>query len=214
MHSLVDNYSEFLRQLTIGDNIDSFFSRVIINNLAATRKGEATGQRCSILLTPSPPDMYRMTGVHEITSPATVQYTINTLQLTEDDKHAIWQDDLWVPQPIIPGHTATNFAIPASYNIMYVLLHTGLKNGSLVTRIHSHMQLLAEQSCLLVVGKDNGDIGVFVEKLGELQFAIEHWRTKKLLHQDKIAGDCLVAFDETKRMLVVCSIEKVTRSSQ
>lgn len=54
-----------------------------------------------------------------------------------------------------------------------------------------------------------GEIPIFLERRGTIGGAIERHHMKKTLHCDKIGRDFLLAYDESKRMLVVCATEKV-----
>lgn len=40
---------------------------------------------------------------------------------------------------------------------------------------------------------------------------MEENRSKKALHHDKIGKDFILTFDETKRVFVVCAVEKVSQ---
>ncbi len=73
----------------------------------------------------------------------------------------------------------------------------------------SHLQLLQDERCLLIVDTGRGEIEVYLESNHDLGHALQHQRPKKSLRQEKIGGQYLLAYDETKRMLVVCATEKV-----
>ena len=50
---------------------------------------------------------------------------------------------------------------------------------------------------------------IFLEPLQSLAAAVRNGRIKKTVHAEKIGGNALFAYDETKRMLAVCGVEKV-----
>lgn len=62
---------------------------------------------------------------------------------------------------------------------------------------------------LLVVDDQRGNILIYLEKLAHLEHAILNSRHRRQIHKDKLGKDILLAFDEAKRMLVVCARIKV-----
>jgi hypothetical protein len=72
-----------------------------------------------------------------------------------------------------------------------------------------HVQILGNDRCVLIVERPDGNISIFCERLSALDNAVRNERYKKLLHRDKIGQDVLLAFDEQKRMLAVCTPTKV-----
>lgn len=74
-----------------------------------------------------------------------------------------------------------------------------------------HAQLLASDRVLLLI--DQGEIyAVYLENVFSIGRALEHERVKKKLYKDKLGGGILSSFDETRRLLVVCSPQKVLKS--
>jgi hypothetical protein len=71
--------------------------------------------------------------------------------------------------------------------------------------MHRHTQLVSNDMCLLIVDDGHGKTGVFLETLDNIGAALKGRRHKKLLHHDRIGHFPLFAFDETKRMLAICS---------
>lgn len=65
--------------------------------------------------------------------------------------------------------------------------------------------------CLLVI-ESQGDHWVYLERLYELEHALRAGRHKKQFRSDKLGGKLVLTYDETKRMLAVCAVEKVGRS--
>lgn len=77
-----------------------------------------------------------------------------------------------------------------------------------VYRARSHIQLLQDDRCLLVTGCADDDTEIYLERFLDMEKAVKERRIKKTLNWSRL-GRVLLAFDETKRMLVVCSIDKV-----
>lgn len=74
----------------------------------------------------------------------------------------------------------------------------------------SHLQLLQGGRCLLVTGNTEGDCMIFCEHTHNLSAAVEKGHTKKHIRSERIGHQILLAYDETKHMLGVCSGEKVS----
>lgn len=62
--------------------------------------------------------------------------------------------------------------------------------------------------CLLVI-ESQGDHWVYLESLYELEYALRVGRHKKQFRSDKLGGKLVLTYDESKRMLAVCAVEKV-----
>lgn len=62
---------------------------------------------------------------------------------------------------------------------------------------------------LLVIDDRRENISVYLETLTGIGGAINRGRSKRKLRQDKVGKDVLIAFDETKRMLCLCTPTKV-----
>lgn len=73
----------------------------------------------------------------------------------------------------------------------------------------SFIQVLNDSRCLLVTRNERGVVSVYLERLLDLEGAVKSSRAKKTLSADKVQGDLLISFDETKRMLAVCVVDKV-----
>ena len=65
--------------------------------------------------------------------------------------------------------------------------------------------MLPRERCLLVIRLQDGSLQIYLERLGELEKAVEIGAAKKNLRKDKIGDDFLFAFDENKRMVAVFS---------
>ncbi len=74
------------------------------------------------------------------------------------------------------------------------------------------MHLLASGKCLLIVddNRPGGNLNIYLEQLSVLDNAIKQNRPKKLLHKDKLGENFVIAFDEIKRMLLLCASSKVS----
>ena len=71
-------------------------------------------------------------------------------------------------------------------------------------------QLLERDRCLLVTSNSQGDLRIFLDRLVNIDQAVtapNGW--KKQLVAEKMGGLSVVAFDESRRMLAICTIEKV-----
>jgi hypothetical protein len=66
------------------------------------------------------------------------------------------------------------------------------------------IQIIDGDMCLLILDNRRGKLYVFLEDITTLNMALERGKYKKLLHRDKLGQTCVMAYDETKRMLAVC----------
>lgn len=71
-----------------------------------------------------------------------------------------------------------------------------------------HAQLLANDRILLLIDQDE-KYALYLDSLFSIGDALQHGRQKKLLYKDKLGGEILLTFDETKRLLVLCAPQKV-----
>lgn len=79
---------------------------------------------------------------------------------------------------------------------------------STLGRICSFHQILEKEKLLLILF-DRDRVFIYLERLPEMDIAIQRERPVKCLNREKLGEGPLFAFDETKRALVVCSSTKV-----
>jgi len=72
-----------------------------------------------------------------------------------------------------------------------------------------HAQLLANDRILVVVNNQVDTISIFCETFGGIGQAVTANRPKKIIRQEKTGKDVIIAFDEGKCMLALCSSLKV-----
>lgn len=72
----------------------------------------------------------------------------------------------------------------------------------------SHLQLLQDDRCLLII-ETSRHIEIYLEQMNLINTAVKTRRPKKSLQRANIDGDFLTAFDEAKRLLVLCAHNKV-----
>ncbi|KAI0921705.1 hypothetical protein AcW2_006594 [Taiwanofungus camphoratus] len=139
-------------------------------------------------------ETFHVTGQRETHTEPALRYTILPIDLTEGDKHQLQLDGLFVPTPRIHSNSASHFELPVDYVIL-------------------HIQLLSGGKCLLIIDDKNGGIKVMLESLTTMNSALSRSGSaaKKTLRREKIGKNCLLAFDEEKRMLAVLSTSKVER---
>jgi hypothetical protein len=66
---------------------------------------------------------------------------------------------------------------------------------------------------LLVVADRGGKLLIFLDTLAGVDGAIRRHKHIKVLHRDKIGEEFILAYDESKRMLVLCASAKVITTS-
>lgn len=74
---------------------------------------------------------------------------------------------------------------------------------------YSHLRLLAHERCLLIIADENENLSIFYDRLVNIEAAVAGTRVKRDLKSERIGSQPLIAFDEDKRMLAICAVEKV-----
>jgi hypothetical protein len=74
-------------------------------------------------------------------------------------------------------------------------------------------QKLLENEKLLLILADSHKHSIYLERLSEMDAAIQRGKAIKPLNHDKVGEDMLFAYDEAKRMLTMCSLTKVSSIS-
>ncbi|KAK0446846.1 hypothetical protein EV421DRAFT_1707226 [Armillaria borealis] len=177
-------------------------SALIIDNVDAVSKTWGTSSSPYIvivltymhLLATLTPD-YQFTGAKIASVEPSMEYTIHALSLSDDHRHRIQMDSPFVPTPRIEStlRLSPHFNLPLSSRILY-------------------MHLLASGKCLLIVddNRPGGNLNIYLEQLSVLDNAIQQNRPRKFLHKDKLGENFVIAFDEIKRMLLLCASSKVS----
>ncbi|KAK0489058.1 hypothetical protein IW261DRAFT_1602879 [Armillaria novae-zelandiae] len=121
-----------------------------------------------------------------------IEYTVHSLILSEEDRHRIQMDSSFIPTPHIEPtlRLSSRFELPLSSSVLY-------------------MHLVASGKCLLIIDNGKGNISIYLEQLSVLDNAIQHNRPRKVLHKDKLGENPIIAYDETKRMLLLCASSKL-----
>lgn len=151
--------------------------------------------------------MYDVSGIHEIQSKAMLEYSLYEMRLTQQDRHQLQIEPLFVPSPKINvSQPSIRFKIPLDHHIKYATVLCLLMNNAHV-RLSRHIQLLADGRCLLIT-QSASQLKVFLERYEDLERRIE-LDNGRYFHCEKIGHECLLAYDESKRMLAVCGVDKV-----
>ena len=72
---------------------------------------------------------------------------------------------------------------------------------------------LLENERLLLVLADRDNHVVYIERLSDMDAAIQRGRPIKALDRDEVGEDVLFAYDETQRLLSMCTSTNVSLSS-
>lgn len=86
---------------------------------------------------------------------------------------------------------------------------------SSLTLPYSLCQLLDRDRCLLITSNPRGDMRVFLDRLVNIDQAVTdpNGSLKKRLVAERIGGKSIVAFDESRRLLTICAVEKASTVS-
>ncbi|KAF9016568.1 hypothetical protein BDZ89DRAFT_1075488 [Hymenopellis radicata] len=132
---------------------------------------------------------FLVTGSTTRKTDAVLVYTVHELQIAQDHQQTMKMDPSFVPNPHVADRFNHSFEMPLSHRILYFHVVEGGK-------------------LLLIVG-DGSNVSVYFESGYSLQNAIAHRRSKKVVHEDKLEHNLLFAFDERKRMLLICAPTKL-----
>ncbi|KAI5122457.1 hypothetical protein M0805_008768 [Coniferiporia weirii] len=140
-------------------------------------------------------ESYRCQGHHITQSEPSLKYTIRPLELKEHDKQQMKMDPSFIPKPAFAAQYAYDFNLPVGAEIRL-------------------LQLLENNKCLVIVEDRGHDLHIFLENLSNLDAAIANGRSKKVIKREKTGHDIVVAYDEGRRVLVVCGIDTQKPSVQ
>ncbi|KAI0317532.1 hypothetical protein OF83DRAFT_1171919 [Amylostereum chailletii] len=118
-----------------------------------------------------------------------LEYTLHTLELSAEHRQALQMDPNFIPRPNTNRRFQTVFKTELGTAVIFA-------------------QLLEHEKLLLVLqdGK-NGRLLIHLDRLHTIASAIKK-TPSKTLHIDKIGQDFVLAFDEIKRLLAICSSTK------
>ncbi|KAI5994326.1 hypothetical protein EDD15DRAFT_2432753 [Pisolithus albus] len=129
----------------------------------------------------------RLSGVRETQEDPVTCFTVHTMSLTEQDKHALQLDTSTIPSPCF--RFEHKFCLTEGHTVL-------------------RAQLLEGEKLLLVVSDRTGNLMVYLDPLTTIDAAIARRRGKSL-NREKIGQDFVLAFNESKRMLGIVSSDKL-----
>ncbi|KAI0280129.1 hypothetical protein BGY98DRAFT_965783 [Russula aff. rugulosa BPL654] len=132
---------------------------------------------------------YLFTGHREATQAPRLRLKVHLMDLTSDDKHNMQLDPKYIPRPITNDRLSPSFCIPIDMDIAF--------------------HQILESDKLLLVLLDRDKVSIYLDRIPEMDNAIQRERPNKCLNREKLGEGALFAFDETKRALVVCAPTKL-----
>ncbi|KAH9023376.1 hypothetical protein EDB85DRAFT_2184321 [Lactarius pseudohatsudake] len=128
-------------------------------------------------------DSYFISGRRELKIQE-IEYKIHILRLLADKRHNIQLDPSYVPIPFLNERLSQSFRVPSETVVKYA-------------------HLLEGDRILLGLVDSQGNVMIMLDRLSRIDATIKSRSYAKFFHQDKIGQTCLIAFDESKRMLAV-----------
>ncbi|KAH9031719.1 hypothetical protein EDB84DRAFT_1578728 [Lactarius hengduanensis] len=128
-------------------------------------------------------DSYFISGRKELKIQE-IEYKIHILRLLADERHNIQLDPSYVPIPVVNERLSQSFRVPSETVVKYA-------------------HLLEGDRILLGLVDSQGNVMIMLDRLSRIDATITSRSYAKFFHQDKIGQTCLIAFDESKRMLAV-----------
>ncbi|KAF8548836.1 hypothetical protein OG21DRAFT_1448641 [Imleria badia] len=135
----------------------------------------------------SSPTSYQISGSREEQQEPTAIYVVHLMNLTAQDQHELQLNPNTIPSPRFKFRHA--FTLPLNYSV-------------------ERAQLLEGEKLLLVVADRAGNLNIYLERLEAMDGAITRNRGKPL-NREKIGQEFLLAYDESKKMLAVVSLDKL-----
>ena len=80
---------------------------------------------------------------------------------------------------------------------------------ALLTLTTRYAHLLEGDRILLGLVDSQGNVMILLDRLSRIDVAIQSRSYAKFFHQDKIGQTCLIAYDESKRLLAVYTSSRV-----
>jgi hypothetical protein len=133
------------------------------------------------------------------------EYTLHPLDVRSDDLNAISNNPDHICKPVLRPHVPRPFVLPLHRNLRYF---SSLCIEFVLTRNHRYFRLLEKDCCLVAVETTNS-IEIYLETINNLAPAIENEKPTKRFYLEKIGKFSLFAVDETKKRLVLVSIQGV-----
>ena len=132
------------------------------------------------------------------------------MDLSSEDKHNMLSNPKHIPRPTVNTHLSSRFCLPIGLDIAYASGFMALLSFTLSPLFSFHH--LLENGRLLLVLVDRERFSIHLARPAAMDAAVRG-HPLKTLNRDKLGLDrdsgALFAFDETKRMLAVCSSVKV-----
>ncbi|KAH9171607.1 hypothetical protein EDB89DRAFT_1906886 [Lactarius sanguifluus] len=129
-------------------------------------------------------DSYFIGGRKETLQYQEVEYKIHILRLLADQKHNLQLDPSYVPVPVLNERLSQSFRVPSETVVKYA-------------------HLLEGDRILLGLVDAQGNVMILLDRLSRIDATIQSRSYAKFFHPDKIGQTCLIAFDESMRMLAV-----------
>ena len=149
---------------------------------------------------------YIVKGRQETLQRPFIRFWVHPLNLTADDKHSMQLNSKHIPSPTVNGRLSSTFLLPVGVDIAYGVYRCWLSRHSDIPPL-SFCQILENEKLLLVIiNQDN--VFIHLDRFPAMERAVRG-KPIKHLNREKLGEDVLFAFDETKRVLVVCASVKV-----
>ncbi|KAF8490269.1 hypothetical protein F5888DRAFT_1910021, partial [Russula emetica] len=183
-----EEFAGFVRKL----NAQSAWRKdsvVRIYGLATTPSDDCGDSRGWISRSPYRSQEYWVTGRQETFKDYQLEFRVQLMSLSRDDKQNMQLDFNYIPNPIVNDRLSSHFHLPTAMNIAFC-------------------QILENERLLLIL-VDRERIFIYLELLLAIDPAIRRNRPIKSLNRESIGQDILFAYEETKRTLAVCSSRRL-----
>ena len=152
---------------------------------------------------------YKVTGRIDVLEEPKLEFRVYLVDLAGDDKRNMQLNPKHVPNPVVSDRRSGVFHLPLGLRIVYASNFVKLLVRQFTREIFVSFHRLLENERLLLVLADQDKHTVYLERLAEMNAAMQRARPIKTFNRNKIGEDVLFAYDEAKRTLAVCASAKV-----
>jgi hypothetical protein len=129
-------------------------------------------------------------------------FWIHSIVLTTDDQPCTQLDTKHVPNSTLNDRLSSTFRLPVGVDIAYGF--DIMMTSSRVLRLPIRYCQILENEKFLLVLVDQENVYIYLDRFPAMDTAVRG-RPTKLLKRERLGREFLFAFDETKRVLVVCA---------
>ncbi|KAK7684549.1 hypothetical protein QCA50_012496 [Cerrena zonata] len=131
---------------------------------------------------------YEISGYLKRCIDESLVYRVFPFKVSEQDMQEMQMSADFIPSPRLHPRSSFSFCTPVTDKVVFI-------------------QLLQDDRCLLVI-ESNESLNIYLERMDAIGKALENRMPKRTLRMERINCDYLLAFNESKRILALCTTNK------